>query len=283
MTDPRSAPRPRGLRLGAVSVLVMVVLLAGLFVGILLGRRAQAPEASVEPSALTQPGTAPIAAPPPAAPPAPVDAATLAGREAMLSGQLAALEQRTAALTATADAAGTQAGRAEALLAALSARRVLDRGLPLGALDTQLLQRFGNIRAVAIVRLAARQPVTLEDLRQGLDAIGPAAAAGTSEGWASAIRRELGTLVVLRRAGTPSPRPVEHLARARRLLDQGQVEAARAEVLLLPGAQDAAAWLTAAHRYVLARQALDALEATALSGPVPAPAPPSSPPATSRL
>jgi hypothetical protein len=177
------------------------------------------------------------------------------------------LETRAAALVTTADAAGHQAGRAETLLIVLAARRAIERGLPLGGLDAQLQQRFGSTRAVMIVRATARQPVTLEDLRQGLDAIGPAAVAGASDGWLATLHRELGSLVVLRRAGTPSPRPAEHLARARRLLDQGQVEAARAEVALLPGADDAANWMAAARRYVLARQALDALETAALAAP----------------
>lgn len=267
-SEARSVARPGGLRLGAVSVLVMLVLLVGLVVGILLGRRGQTPGLALDTPALTQPVTAPTTAPAtiPAAPP-PADAATLTAREAMLAGQLATLENRAAALNAIAAAAGGQAGRAEALLTALAARRALDRGVPLGALDAQLPGRFGQTRAVAIVRQAARQPVTLEDLRQGLEAIGPTAATGAKSGWISALRREIGGLVVLRRTGTPSPRPAEHLERARRLLDQGQVEAARAEVLLLPGARDAGAWLDAAHRYVLARQALDALEAAALATP----------------
>ena len=269
MTDPRSAQRPRGLRLGVVSVLVMIVLLVGLFVGILLGRRGLPREPATEATGLTQPMTAAPTPPDTVSSLPPTDAATLAGREAMLAGQLAALESRAATLTVTADAAGKEAGRAEALLTALAARRVLDRGLPLGALDAQLPQRFGNTRAVAIVRAAAHQPVTLEDLRQGLDAIGPAAAAGVGEGWAVAVRREIANLVVLRRAGMPSPGPADHLARARRLLDHGQVEAAQAEVALLPGVADAARWLAAAHRYVLARQALDALENAALAGPAP--------------
>lgn len=269
MIDPRSPPRSRGLRLGAVSALVMIVLLAGLFLGILLGRRSVPATVPTETTGLTQPVASSLTQPvaPTLAPS--IDAATLAGREAILASQLAALENRASAVAATADAAGGQAARAEALLTALAARRALDRGVPLGNLDTQLLQRFGNVRAVAIVRDAADQPVTLEDLRQALDAIGPAAAAGVNEGWASAVRRELSNLVVLRRAGTPSPRPVEHLARARRLLDQGQVEAALAEVAALPG--DAGNWLAAARRYVLARRALDALEAQALAAPAPTP------------
>ena len=96
------------------------------------------------------------------------------------------------------------------------------------------------------------------------------------------LRQELGSLVVLRRADTPSPRPADRLARARRLLEGGQVEAARAEVLRMPGARNAGNWLSAAGRYVSARQALDRIETTALSMPAPtpvAPAPQSTAPA----
>jgi thioredoxin-like negative regulator of GroEL len=72
--------------------------------------------------------------------------------------------------------------------------------------------------------------------------------------------------VVIRRAGAPSPLPVDGLARARRLLDLGQVEQARAEVARLPGAEAAGGWMDGARRYVLARQALDVLETNALAG-----------------
>ncbi len=286
MTDFRTPPPPpRGLRIGVVSVLVAISLLLGLVVGVVLVRRQMAREAdSAAPApvpALTVAGAQTPANPAPV-PTAPVDPASLAARQTVLAGQVAALEARAAALVATGDAAGARAGRAEALLTVIAARRALDRGLGLGALDTQLTQRFAatSPRAVAIVRMVARQPVTLEDLRQGLDAIGPAAAAGVSDGWWPTVRREMANLVVLHRAGTPSPRPVDHLARARRLLAADQVEAARAEVLLLPGAADAANWLIAARRYALARRALDTLENAALAGPAP---PPPTPAATSVL
>jgi thioredoxin-like negative regulator of GroEL len=69
--------------------------------------------------------------------------------------------------------------------------------------------------------------------------------------------------------------PTDRLARARRLLEAGQVEAARAEVARLPGAAQAGNWMAAARRYVVARQALDVIENTALIGqagqPQPAP------------
>jgi hypothetical protein len=196
------------------------------------------------------------------------DPAALASREATLAGQLTALEARTAAVTSDAAQAATQAGRAEGMLVAFAARRQLERGVGLGYLEEQLRNRFGSVqpRAVAAVIDASRQPVTLEDLRQGLDAIAPDISTVSSEGWWASLRRELGGLVVLREAGTPSPRPADRLARARRLLEGGQVEAARAEVARLPGAGDAGNWLQAADRYVTARHALDQIETAAIMG-----------------
>ena len=264
---PGARPSPRGLRIGVVSVLVAVAFLLGLALAVVLVRRQTAREASVATSALTQPVAA--QASPTTLPPA--DPEALNARQAVLSGQLAALEARSASLGASAEGAAGQATRAEALLIAISTRRALDRGMPLGTLEAQLLARFGQSqpRAVGIIREAAREPVTVEDLRQGLDAIGADVAAGVRQGWLDSLRRELATLVVLRRAGTPSPLPADHLARAKRLLQADQVEAARAEVAQLPGAEEAANWLGAARRYVLARQALDVLETAALAAPAP--------------
>lgn len=197
-----------------------------------------------------------------------LDPATLATREAALAGQLTALEARTATVTTDAGAAASQATRAEGLLVAFAARRALDRGLGLGYLEEQLRARFGVSQpgAVATIIQAARQPTTLEALRQGLDAVAPNIATVADDSWWRSLRRELGTLVVLRKAGTPSPLPADRLARAKRLLDGGQVEAARAEVARLPGAGDAAHWTEAAGRYITARDALDRVENAAILG-----------------
>lgn len=272
------AASTRGLRIGVVSVLVALAFLIGLALAVVLVRRQTAGSdlvAATAKPALTDPASAmsgstlspvqPVAV----VPVQPTtDAATLAAREAALGGQIAALEARAAALSASAQIAGGQASRAEALLVAVAARRVLDRGMTLGSLDEQLRARFGAVqpRAVLIVRDAARQPVTLEDLRLGLTTLGPMLATGADRGWVESLREGLRTLVVLRRVDEPSSLPADRLARARRLLDQGQVETARAEVAQLPGAGQASGWLTAAHRYVLARQALDLLENAALAG-----------------
>ena len=197
-----------------------------------------------------------------------VDVATLATREAALAGQLTALETRTATVRTDAVGAAGQATRAEGLLVAFAARRALDRGLGLGYIEEQLRARFGAAQpaAVATIIQAARQPLTLEALRQGLDAVAPNIGTVSDDSWWRALRREIGTLVVLRKAGTPSPLPADRLSRAKRLLDGGQVEAARAEVARLPGAGDAANWTAAAGRYIAARDALDRVESAAILG-----------------
>jgi hypothetical protein len=256
--DTRSRPR-----FGIIGLLFVLTFLAGLAVAAWGARRFGWFAPDPAPVAVVQPA-APVAARPAPAPafiPA-ADLATLTAREAALAAQLATLEARLGAITGDAEAAGAQAGRAEALLVAAAARRLLDRGVPLGRVEQQLFQRFGstNPRAVEVVTAAARAPVTLEDLRLGLDAIGPELQTGSREGIWRALRREIDELVVLRRADAPRSLPVERFARARRLLDGGQVEAAVAEARTLPGAGRAGNWLLAAQRYLDARRALDVLE-----------------------
>lgn len=275
MDDPTTFTRPRGPGIAAIVVLVALAFLAGIaLMGFLAHRNGWFGETvTPAPVAATRAAAEFIPAPPLSASGgaamAMSDPAALVTREAALAAQLSVLEARTAAITGDAAAAGTQAGRAESLLVAFAARRAIDRGQPLGYLEDQLRTRFADrqSRAVAAVIDAGRQPVTLEDLRQGLDAIAADISSGSvDDGWNDTIRRELGNLIVLRRAGTPSPLPADRLERARRLLAAGQVEAARAEVARLPGARQAANWMTAARRYAVARQALDVIENAALLG-----------------
>ncbi len=198
------------------------------------------------------------------------DREMLGAREATLAGQLASLEARAAAISAAAEAAAGNAGRAERLLVAFAARRSIDRGLPLGPVEAELLRVFGgNLPGpVAVVVRAGRNPVTLEDLRLALDGVAPVLSTGAAaDGWWASFRRELGNLIVIRREGTPSPRPAERLARIRRMIDAQQIEAAIAEVGRLPGAGQADAWQGLARRYVEAHKALDAIELNVLASP----------------
>ncbi len=69
----------------------------------------------------------------------------------------------------------------------------------------------------------------------------------------------------------PLPTPAERLSRARRMLRSDQVEGAVAQLSTLPGAVRASGWYDHARRYILARRALDVLERSALTRPLPPP------------
>ena len=180
------------------------------------------------------------------------------------------VEQRLTEIENQSRAATGNANRAEGLLVAFAARRALDRGVPLGYLEGLLRQRFGDTQrqAVATVITAARQPVTLEELQDGLQQASPMlTGGGPDQDWWSALTSELRGLVTVRRAGAPSTIPAERLRRATRRLEAGQVDIALAEVLRMPGRGNAGEWIEDARRYVAARRALDAIETAALLEP----------------
>lgn len=207
-------------------------------------------------------GTPGVTMPPPAA--------TDPAQAEALDARIAGLEGRMSQISARANAAVGNADRAEGLLVAFAARRALDRGVALGYIEALLRERFGGSQpqAVATVIAAAQAPVTLEELRAGLGEAGAAlAGGGPDEGWLDGLRRELASLVVVRRANVPSPDPQDRLARARRQIEAGHVGAALAEVARMPGREAAAGWIASARRYAAARDALDVIETAALLEP----------------
>lgn len=186
------------------------------------------------------------------------------------SRRVSELEQRIIQLDQSTRSAVGNADRAEGLLVAFAARRALDRGVPLGFLETLLRQRFGASQpaAAAAVITASRDPVTLQDLQEGLQNVSAdLTGSGPNRSWWEAFRYELGNLASIRRTGSPSTLPAERLDRARRRLEAGQVDVALAEVLRMPGRQTATAWIAEARRYVTSRRALDSLETAALLEP----------------
>jgi hypothetical protein len=192
-------------------------------------------------------------------------AVTLA--DAPTAARLQALESRMAAVEATSRQAAGSVGRADALLVAFAARRAVDRGVPLGYLEALLDERFGaqHQRAVAVIISGARQPVTLEQLRERYARLEKdLAKGGADEGLWSGLKRELASLVSIRRASTPSPQPQARYDRAAMHLDQGQVDAALAETMRMPGAARAGPWIAEARRYVTVHRALDEVESSAL-------------------
>lgn len=188
--------------------------------------------------------------------PAPQDAARLAAVE----GRLAAVENAT-------QRAQGSAGRADALLVAFAARRAVDRGLALGYLEPLLVERFGagHEQAVATIVTAARQPVRLDALIDQYDALGDALRQpGPEDSWWTGVRRELGSLVSIRRADMPSVRPQARFDRAEERLRRGEVDGALAETMRLPGVSRAEPWVASARRYIAAHRALDEIESAAL-------------------
>ncbi|MEO5598721.1 MAG: hypothetical protein ABIQ66_08875, partial [Novosphingobium sp.] len=202
------------------------------------------------PDPLLAVGPAPKAAPTSAAPvTAASEAAVQANAvESAVEARVAALEQRLAELDLRAEAASGNAARAEGLLVAFATRRALDRGVPLGYLEDQLRLRFADAQpnAVQAITEAARQPVTLDLLVAGLDALGSKLVkAPAGDGAWGTLKRELSGLFVVRRDSAPSANPAERLARARLDLIAGKVDAAIVEVQRLPGAGDAGNWIAA--------------------------------------
>lgn len=185
--------------------------------------------------------------------------------------RIVAIEQRLAGAESASRSAAGSAGRADALLVAFAARRAIDRGVPLGYLEPLLAQRFGptNPRAVAAIIAASREPVTLDRLTADYLALEPELRRGPpEESLLSGIRRELGSLVAVHRADTPSPMSQARYGRALDHLGRGEVDRALAETMRLPGAARAGAWAGRARRYIAAHRALDEIESAALmAGP----------------
>ena len=191
-----------------------------------------------------------------------VDAAT-SRRVDQIEAKLAQIDTQTRAAVGNAD-------RAEGLLIAFAARRALDRGVRLDYLEGLLRQRFGATQpeAVATILTASRQPVTLQELQEGLDKVAPdLTGGGPQQGWWGAFKTQLGDLVTIRKAGVPSTMPTERLSRATARLEAGQVDVALTEVIRMPGRDKARDWIAAARRYVSARRALDVIETAALLEP----------------
>ena len=195
-----------------------------------------------------------------------VPAPTLATPD--LASRMAAIEARMARLEARGGSAGTGSTRAEALLVTFAVRRAIDRGLGLGYVEGLLTQRFGATqpRAVGTIIAAARQPATLDQLRAGLNAVGPELARGApDQGWWAGVKQGFSGVFVVRKSGTASPDPAARTRRAAELVDSGRVDLALIEVVRLPNRDRAATWIIMARRYVEAHRALDLLEAAAIT------------------
>ena len=196
---------------------------------------------------------------------APNDQAAAAAESAKIDD----LELRLARVENSAQRVEGFAGRADALLVAFAARRAIDRGVALGFLEPLLNDRFAatHARAVATIVTGSRTPVRLNDLVTEYRELGPQLRSSAPEdGLWTQFKRELGSLIQVRRADRPSTQPDARYLRALSRLEDGEVDAALAETMRLPGAPHAQGWIGKARQYVAIHRALDEVESAALLG-----------------
>lgn len=182
---------------------------------------------------------------------------------ATLTAQLQADRLRDEAATTATLAA---ADRAEGILAVILARRALEEGRSLGAIDAALRRAFEMRYPAAVARLAdyGANPVRLAQLQRelltmpGLD--GNAASEGRS--WWDIFGSRVAGLV---RAGGEDGGPALRSA-AEAAMARGDVRAAITRLQRLPRPRPARleSWLASAERYAAAEDALRTLETAAL-------------------
>jgi len=187
-----------------------------------------------------------------------------------LETRLSLMEERFSRLDFQASAASGNASRAEALLIAFSARRLIDRGESLGFAADQLRLRFADAqpRAVETIIEFARNPVTIDQLGARLEALTPDLT-DTSQNlnmW-QRTRQELRGLFTVRSDSPTLLAPAARIDRARLMLSARRIRSAIDEVERLPGANAANKWIADAQRYQDVQSALDLIETTAMLEP----------------
>ena len=187
-----------------------------------------------------------------------------------VEGRLALLEDRLSRIDFQTDAAWGNAARAEGLLIAFAARRMVERGEPLSYVADQLRLRFMNAqpRAVQTIIAFSQEPVTLDELSARLEALSPELSKRAPEAslWERASH-EVTSLFVVRRDSSALMTPSARIDRARVMLTARRIGKAIGEVERLPGAEAAETWIADARRYADVQHALDLLETTAMLEP----------------
>ena len=183
--------------------------------------------------------------------------------------RIAELEDRLSRVERSTQRVEGSAGRADALLVAFAARRAIDRGVALGFLEPLLVDRFGGTHPGAVARIitGSHSPVQLNELTNEYRTLGPQLRSSAPEdGWWTQFKHELGSLIKIRQADRPSTQPDARYQRALAQLEDGEVDAALAETMRLPGAPRAQLWVRKARQYVAVHRALDEVESAALLG-----------------
>ncbi len=199
-------------------------------------------------------------------PPAPTQSGTL---NPAIAEQIGQLQARVKQVEAEKNEAQGSESRADALLIAFAARRAIERGVTLGYLERLLIDRFGadHPRAVATIVTASRSPVRLASLIADYQDLEPQLVGPPpDESLWTGIKRGLSSLVTVHRSDRPSTQPQARYDRALAHLMAGEVDAALAETMRLPGSPRARDWINSARRYVAVHRALDEIESAALIG-----------------
>lgn len=187
-----------------------------------------------------------------------------------VEGRLALIEDRISRIDFQTDAASSNAARAEGLLIAFAARRMVDRGEPLSYVADQLRLRFMDAqpRAVETVIAFSKEPVTIDELSARLEALSPElSTSGKNVSFWQKARSELSGMFRVRRDSAALVSPRARIERARIMLTARRIGSAVAEVQRLPGADAAKTWIADAQRYENVQKALNLLETTAMLEP----------------
>lgn len=200
----------------------------------------------------------------------------------LINERVDSLDDRLSRINVQAQQASGNADRTESMLIAFSARRAIDSGSALGYVENELRLKFENSNPddVRAIIDAGNNPVRLATLQNQLDIateilLSPSSDAST---W-DIIKKELGELFIIRKAGSQPPQADRRLARIKTALANRDVKTAILEMEQMPGADNARDWIALAKRYLRVQQALDAVEKTAISIPSKAlPIRPTSPP-----
>jgi len=187
-----------------------------------------------------------------------------------LEARLAMLEDRFSRLDFKADAASGNAARAEGLLIASAARRLVERGEPLGYVSDQLQLRFADAQpqAVATITSFARNPVTIDQLTARLEALAPDLTDTSQDtNFLDRARQELTSLFTVHSDSPTLMTPASRIDRAKLMLTSRRIGNAIDEVERLPGAETANKWIADARRFDDAQHALDLIETTAMLEP----------------
>lgn len=189
---------------------------------------------------------------------------------ASMETRLALLEDRFSRIDFQANAASGNAARAEALLIAFAARRMIERGESLGYVADQLRLRFADAqpRAVDTITQFAADPVTIDELGARLEALAPDLTDGSqNRSFWDRTREELASLFIVRSDSPTLLAPEARIDRARLMLSARRIGNAIDEVKRLPGAGAANNWIADALRFREAQRALDLIETTAMLEP----------------